>query len=116
MEFALSAVVSVEAIADTGGVVTKTTTGAITTRLITKTLHNISTGWALNKRTIRSTTAQITKTPNVLLGIPRGGVCSRGFRGELLLGETDTRFTALVRADSTLTGDTLVIIETCAFT
>jgi len=116
LEFALSAVVSVEAIADTGGVVTKTTTGAITTRLITKTLHNISTGWALNKRTIRSTTAQITKTTNVFLSIPGGGVCSRGFSSELLLGETDARFTALVRADGTFTGDTFIIIETFAFT
>ena len=112
---ALGTVVTREALADTRGVIASSTTRAVTSLGVTVSLENISTGRALHQRTVRATTTQITHTSDVLLGVPRGGVCAGGFGGELLLGEAHSGIGARVGANSSLASNTLVVGKARAF-
>jgi len=110
LELTPGAVVTVEALADTAGVVAQTSAGAVSAGLVTEPLHHIRTGGALNERAIRSTTTQITNTSHVLLGIPGLIVVTAGFFCELRFGEAHTRVATSVGADGTLAGNTFVVI------
>lgn len=50
------------------------------------------------------------------LGVPRSGVGSAGFSGELLLGEAHASFIAVVGAHSAFTGNAVVVGKALAFT
>jgi hypothetical protein len=112
--FALGSVVSREALADSRGVVTGSTTGAIASLSISVSLKHIRAGGALHKGTIGATAAKIANTSYMLVGIPRGRVCAGSFGGELLLSEAHSGVGASVGADGSLASDALVVGETCA--
>lgn len=112
--FATSAVVTREALADTSAVVTETTAGAVTARLVTKSLHHISTRGTLDERAIGTTATQIAHTSYVLLSVPGAGVGTGSLSGELALSEAHARVGAFIGAHSALTCDTLVVVVALA--
>jgi hypothetical protein len=75
LELAHLAIVAVEARACSGGIIAKSAARAVTSSLISESLHDITARGAFNKGAIRTTASNITNTSDVLLGVPRGGVC-----------------------------------------
>ena len=109
LELALLAVVAVKACASTGGIIAQSAARAVTSSLISESLHDIRARGAFNKGAIRTTASNITNTSDVLLRVPRGAVCGGGLRSKLLLCEAHPGVTATVRAHGTLASNSLVI-------
>jgi hypothetical protein len=99
----------VEAVAGALSVVAQTAAGAVAAGLVARSLHHIGAGGALDERAVGATTADIAHASDMLLCVPRGGVCGTSLGGELALGEAHTGIRASVGADGTLAGNTLVI-------
>ena len=112
----LSSVISVEAVAGAGGIVADPTAGAISAGFVTVPLQRIRAGGALHKRTVRSTTANITDATDMHLRIPWGRIGSGSFSSQLQFSEANSRIIAVIGAHSTLTSNSLVVSETTTFT
>jgi hypothetical protein len=61
-----------------------------------------------------TTIASITQAPNMLHGIPGGGVGTRGFRGQVLLWPASSTVVTVVGTDCALTSNTFVSSEALA--
>ena len=108
---ALCAVVSLEARTSSRVVVAQATARAVTARLVTLTLEYIGARRALDERAVGAASAKIAHASDVLLGVPGLRVQAASLIGELLLGEAHPGLGAVVRAYSSLAGDSLVILE-----
>ena len=122
-----SSVVSLEALAHTITVVADATAGAVASLNISVSAKDISARGALLKGAVRSTEAEVAMAAHGLVVVPgaddRGAVslsdgggdggavggASRGGKGRLR--RADAAAGAVIRANSTLTSDTLVTVE-----
>jgi len=109
LEFASSAVIPVETRADARVVVANSTARAVSAGFVAVSFQNIGAGWAFEQRAIGTSSSKIAYASYVFLCVPRGGICATSFNSKLLLSEANTSFAALIRADSSLAGDAIVI-------
>jgi len=114
LELALGSEVAGEASAGSRFVVAGSAPGAIAPLSSAISAHNVSIGRAFAKGAVRSTGANVTDAALLLDRVPRGVVCLAGFAGELLGGNADTTPRAVVRADGTFAGITIVVVEALA--
>jgi len=105
-----------EAVASTSTIVTKTTTRAISTSLITVAIKRISSRRTLLQITCRASVASVTQTTDVFHGIPRSAVGASNLRRQVLLRPARTTVVTVVRANGTLTSNTIITSETLAST
>jgi hypothetical protein len=108
----------VEAVACSLSIIAKTTAGAVTTGLVSRSLHHIGTGGALDKGAIRATATDVAHTPHMHLRVPRDVVVigSGSLVRKSLLSEAHTSITAFIGAHGTLASNSLVIGKANALT
>lgn len=97
-----------EARAGSSTVIADTTSGAVTTSLITVSVKRIRPRWAFLQVAGRTTVAGITQTANVFHVVPRGGVGTPRLGGKVLLRPAGALIVTVVGADGTLTSNTIV--------
>jgi len=115
LALAAGAKVALEALAQARGVIADATAGTIAAEVVTLTEQHVRAGWALLKRAVRATGAQITDTADVLVGIPRRRVRLRGLVRELLLLDAAAAVVAVARAGRALTRFAVVAVKALAF-
>jgi len=111
---ALGTEVSSEALAETTRVIADAAAGAVAAPLVTVAEEHVRSRWALLKGAVRTTVAQVTNAANMLHCVPWRVVGLGSLSSELLLGVADTTAGAVVRANSTLAGDAVVVLEALA--
>lgn len=111
---ALGAEVAGEAFAKTRRVVADTTTRAVTALLVTITKKHIGACGALLKGAVGTAEAEVAHASYCLHGIPRSVVSLLCLNCKLLLCVANTPARAIVGANSSLTRDAFVILETLA--
>jgi len=116
LALALSAEIPLKALAKTSGVVTNTTAGAVTTKVVALAQEYVTARRAFLKGAVRTTGTDVTDTAYVLEGIPWLGVCLRCFVSELLLLHTAATAITVVGAHSTFTCLAVIVVEAFAFT
>jgi len=111
---ALGTEVSLEALAEAGGVVADATARAVSAKVVAFAKKYITTRGALLKGAIRTTSTNITDATDVLERVPGLRVGLRSFVGELFLLDTTATAIAVGRAHSTLTCLAIVVIKAFA--
>ena len=114
LALAAGAKVALEALAQARGVIADATAGTIAAEVVTLTEQHVRAGWALLKRAVRATGAQITDTADVLVGIPRRGVRLRGLVRELLLLDAAAAVVAVAGARGALARLAVVAVKALA--
>ena len=116
LELALGAEVSVEAGAGAGAVVADSAPRAVSAGRIAQPLQGVAARGTLQQRAVWSSAADVAHAAHVHLRVPGRGVHAAGLHGQLLLGEADAGLVTVVGTHGALTGNSVVICETCAFT
>ena len=106
--------VALEALAEARRVVTDTTARAIPAEVVALAEEHISTRWALFERTVRTTGAKVAHAANVLVCVPGVRVGLGCLVGELFLLDAAAAVVAVGRADGTLAGLAVIVVETFA--
>merc|ERR1719174_1632457 len=114
LRLALGAEVTLEALAEAGGVVAKATSRAVAAEVVALAEEDIGAGGALLEGAVRATSAKVADAADFLEGIPRLGVGLGGFVGELLLDDAAATVVAVGRAHGALAGLAVVAIEALA--
>ena len=94
--------------------VTETTSGAITSSLVSVAIKGVSAGGALLKLTGRSTVTCVTEATHVLHGVPGSVVSAPSLDSQVLLRPAGTTVVTVVRASGTLASNTIVSREALA--
>ena len=116
MLLAFSSVVAGEARANTGVVVTDTTSRAVTTLISAISTHNIGVRGAFTEGAVRSTESNVADASLLLQSVPRGDIFFTSFSSKLLRSHTDSTVIAVIRADGTLASVTFVVVVALAQT
>jgi len=117
LELTSSSEVSSEALAKTFGVITDSSSGAVSSLSVSRSQKNISTRWAFLKGAIWSSESSIAQASNMFRRIPNGGISgerSGSSVGKEVFSDAKSSSTAIIWADGSLTSHTLVVIETGA--
>jgi len=93
---------------NTGCVIARTTSRAVSAGLISKTTKRVSAGGALLQITGRASVPDITKASHMLHCVPRSGVSAANLGSQVLLGPARTTVVTVVGAHSSLTGCTVI--------
>ena len=109
LELALGAVVAVEAVANTGGVVTEAAARAVAAGLVAIAVEHVGARGAFDERAVRAAPTQIANAPDVLLRVPRRRVDAVSLNSQLLLREADAGITAFVGANCALARNAVVV-------
>lgn len=111
---ALGSVETREARADTLGIVTQTTTRAVSASLVTIAVQGISARWALLHVAGRTSVASITEAAHVLHGIPGLRVGAASLGSQVLLGPASAAVIAVIGAHSSLASNAIITGEATA--
>merc|ERR1711988_624302 len=114
LRLALGAEVTLEALAEAGGVIAKTTAGAIAAKVVALAKEDVTAGRAFLKGAVRTTGTKVANAADFLKGIPRLGVGLRGFVCKLFLDDAAATVVAVGWAHGALTGLAVVSVEALA--
>ena len=119
---ALGSKVSLEALAESVGVVAESASGAVASLVVSVSEEDIGAGRALLEGAVRAAEAKVADASDVLDGVPRVGgeagggaaVGGSGVLGHLELSRAEAALRAVLGADGTLARHALVVLETVA--